>query len=268
MTHLTGLYNEKEEKRNDFALSGIAGIRYTGKILLNGNPEGTKGTTNYYQAVTEHDITIGMGRNTYSYKGYLAVVEADKQNEVLIKTRDYAKLPKGEREAYFVWFPGELAYPFVTVKESIGRIVYIAGELDAAFWNFGWPEAERILSRSVIYAANKELPYTTNCPEPVMITELISEDRKASVFLMVNYATNNLYSIGFPGAGPANTQNQSRANDMRYSIIHRDITLTIPAAFTAIQSITGQKISLSTKKGKTIVKIPKIDEYEGIILTR
>ena len=268
MTHLTGLYDEKEKKRDDLALARLGGVRYTGEILQNGTPQGEKGTTNYYQAVGDHEMTMDLGTNTYSYKGDLTVVEAGAETNVLIRTRNYAGLSGREKESYFRWWPGELACPFVMVKDDGGRVVYIAGELDAAFWSFGWPEAGKILSRSVTFAAQKELPFTTDCPEPVMITELASDDGDTMIFLMVNYATNNLYSIGFPGGGEANTQDQSRANEMRYSIVHKDITLTVPDTFSSARAVTGQTVVLSRKNGKTLVNIPRIDEYEALILTK
>ncbi len=266
MTHLTGRGTETGRERNDLPLAGLAGVRFTGEVLLNGKPEGEKGSTNYYQAVTEHPITEGMDGNTYSFRGRRAVIEAENGTHVLIRARDYASPPGRDSDSYFRWFPGPVTEPLVTVHEAGGRVVYIAGELDAAFWSSGWPEAGRILSRSVIHAADQPLPYTTDCPEPVLISKQMNDSDGTVVFLLVNYATNHLYSVGFPGAGVTNVQDLGRANDMRYAIAHKDIVITLPGEFRQADSITGQALSLETANGSSTVRLPRLDEYEAIIL--
>ena len=266
MTHLTARFTEDRRMRDHPALAGLAGVRFSGEVLLNGKPEGKKGSTNYYQAVAEHPITDGMSSNTYSFRGHRAVIEARNGTQVLVRARDYASLPNRDADSYFRWFPGPLAGPLVTVREAVGRVVYIGGELDAAFWSEGWPEAGRILSRAVVHAAGRDLPYTTDCPEPVMITEFRDENAGTVVFLLVNYATNHLYSIGFPGSGETNVQDLDRANDMRYAIAHKNISFSIPGTFRQARAVTGQALSLAVEEGNTIVHLPRLDEYEAIIL--
>ena len=267
LTGESSLEDENGERRSDFALGDVAGIRFE-EVSTTEDRFG-RALTHYYRVAERHPISTGLAGATYGLAASerMAYVEAQTGTQAIFRLTAYdEELARSDR--FFVSYPTDvLREPVLLCREDKGRVVSIPAPLDATYWEFGWPEIARILSRSVVWAARKKPPFTVDAP-PCVHAAFFEGD--TSVLLMLlNVATNLQYSIGFPGAFVHRTEGLNRSQLVQYVVPVADLvaTLRLPQRPKRVISVTGREFEWSYVKGKLSVRVPRLLEHEAIAAT-
>ncbi|GEM_PF-3156142 len=273
MTCRTSLEDENGRERGDFSLGKTAGIRFI-EMRNNKKKYGIeRAITHYYRVTKRHFITEGLSGRTYSFNGNIdyAGVELLPGTEVILGLAGYdEKLVKSGN--FFISYPSEgiSGDPVVVIRKGKGRAVSVLAPLDRIFWEYGWPELYDILSRAVIWSAGAKPIVEIGCPKTVHTA--IFEKGDTVTILLLNYTTNQLYSIGFPGYYTAKTEQLGRGWPVQFCVPLSDIKISIQSDSRKIKRIwtlSGQKVKFEKGGRKperlgSILTLPKLDEYEAI----
>lgn len=266
VTYLTGFADEKGQPREQLALAELAGVRLNN--LITRGAAGHKEPTNYYQASSDHPLVSGIPEGVLSYHGSFidAQLEPDVKAVVHLRDFDWQAQTGG---AYFGWFPGSPSHPLIVTREAGGRIVYLLGELDAAFWQSGWPEAGQLLANAVKWAGGRDLPYEVEAPGTVSARGFVTDDGTCMAFLFANRTTNQLYANGFPGAFVDNPQSLGRTHFVREVIPVSGVTVRVRVGdrrTATVHTVTGRRCDFTVSDGWLMLRLPTLLEYEAMLI--
>lgn len=178
-TFETSLYDERNQRRLDFGLADVFGIRKTGEAI------GTVG--NAYLARIEdprHPILRGF-TNTHWIPGA--------ENRIPVAPVDNPPLTVVPG---FVAYPPELSYPLqphttepaVVVRQAGGsRLVYFPGDIERTMWHSGHTDLARLLQNSIRWIAGPTPPVTVDGPG---VVELFAWETQAGFAVHVLNYTN------------------------------------------------------------------------------
>jgi len=150
-TFETGLYTERNERRTDFGLADVFGIRKAGDII------GTNGNAYLARIEKQHAILTGFGGTNWIPGAENRVPVAPVEGPILTVVPG------------FVAYPPELSYPLqsrtdepaVVVREKgKSRLVYFPGDIERTMWQSGHTDLARLLQNSIRWVAGANPPVT------------------------------------------------------------------------------------------------------------
>ena len=148
-TFETSLYTERNQRRADFGLADVFGIRRAGDI------KGTNGNAFYARIEKRHPILDGLEGTHWIPGAEYRVPVAPVPEPVLTVVPG------------FVAYPPELSYPpqprtdepAVVVREKGGsRLVYFPGDTERTMWRSGHTDLSRLLRNAIGWVAGAEQP--------------------------------------------------------------------------------------------------------------
>jgi hypothetical protein len=166
-THETSLYDERGNRREDFALADVFGVHYE-RMLPPAERE--------VRFDRPHAVTDGLLDGP-------AIAHDDVHAAV--------RLAGAEPLAVLVE-EGKPGVPAVTVHQfGKGRVVYLPGRLDAIQCDRVTPAVERLVGGAVRWASSGNVPAEAHADEPVAVTSFDQPDRR--VVHLVSLAGDTLY---------------------------------------------------------------------------
>ena len=188
-TFETGLYDLSGTKREDYAIGDLLCAKYTGTLHVNG--EKPEGRQNYYRLATGHELLEGLeGTGLVPAAGRCCVAESCEPAVVPLRLA-----------APFIVFPEGLSYttepdlghPMMIAAEHPGggRTVYLPGQIDRHHALAGFADLSRILSNSVAWAADHDLPVQVSGPNTLYVS--LRRQSGRSLVHMVNLTGGQRY---------------------------------------------------------------------------
>ena len=192
-TFETSLYTERNERRADFGLADVLGIRKAGDIV------GTNGNAYLARIEKRHAILNGFAGTNWIPGAENRVPVAPVEGPILTVVPG------------FVAYPPELSYPSpshtdepaVVVREKgSSRLVYFPGDIERTMWQSGHTDLARLLQNSIRWVAGTNPPVTI---EGEGVIETFAWETEAGFAVHVLNYTNpamhrgwirNFYSIG------------------------------------------------------------------------
>ena len=192
-TFETSLYTERNERRADFGLADVLGIRKAGDIV------GTNGNAYLARIEKRHAILNGFAGTNWIPGAENRVPVAPVEGPILTVVPG------------FVAYPPELSYPSpshtdepaVVVREKgSSRLVYFPGDIERTMWQSGHTDLARLLQNSIRWVAGTNPPVTI---EGEGVIETFAWEPEAGFAVHVLNYTNpamhrgwirNFYSIG------------------------------------------------------------------------
>jgi len=150
-TFETGLYTERNQKRAEFGLGDVLGIRKAGDIL------GTTGNAYSARIEKRHPILAGLTGTNWIAGADYRVPLAPVEDPIL------TVVPGS------VAYPPELSYPdpshtrepaVVLRQKGKSRLVYFPGDIDRTLWHSGHTDLSRLLRNAIRWVAGDDQPVT------------------------------------------------------------------------------------------------------------
>jgi hypothetical protein len=150
-TFETGMYDERNQRRPDFGLADVFGIRRTGEVA------GTTGNGLMARIERQHAILDGFAGTHWIPAAENRVPVAPVDNPVLT-------LVSG-----VVGYPPELSYPAqphtnepvaVARQKGDSRLVYFPGDIERTMWRSGHTDLARLLGNAIRWVAGPRSPVT------------------------------------------------------------------------------------------------------------
>ena len=150
-TFETSLYTERNERRTDFGLADVFGIRKAGDII------GTNGNAYMARIEKQHPILDGFAGTNWIPGAENRVPVAPIEGPILTVVPG------------FVAYPPELSYPLqsrtnepaVVVREKgKSRLMYFPGDIERTMWQSGHTDLARLLQNSIRWVAGANPPVT------------------------------------------------------------------------------------------------------------
>ena len=150
-TFETSLYNERNERRGDFGLADVFGIRKAGEIT------GTLGNAYLARIEQPHEILNGFSGTNWipGAENRLPVAPVDDPILTVVPG--------------FVAYPPELSYPrqartnepaIVVRQRGKSRLVYFPGDIERTMWRSGHTDLARLLQNAIRWVAGATQPVT------------------------------------------------------------------------------------------------------------
>lgn len=268
---LTGTEDEKGNPRQIPVLANLLGIKCDKESISRYFEDDSP--VKYYKAnLDDHPITNGMGNHTYSFTGkYTCVVPDGKAQSPAYILEKYMAASKAGF-GYFNRFPGSNPLtPLVVANVSGGRTVYLAADIDGAFWEFGWPELGRVLTQAVLWSGG-EPPWKVETDGQLAVQVYVDEKAGNAAVVCVNEVFNQIYTVGFgphPNDFPKGdrTLNRTHFVNQHYPVYNIHILMKGWAdKFSRIRSVSGEKLEIRRNNRDLIVELPKIQAYDLILM--
>ncbi len=150
-TFETSLYNERNQRRSDFGLADVLGIRKAGEIV------GTNGNAYLARIDRQHDILSGFADTSW-------IPGAENRIPVAPVEDPISTVVPG-----FVAYPPELSYPLqprtnepaiVARQKGHSRLLYFPGDIERTMWRSGHTDLARLLQNSIRWVAGSNPPVT------------------------------------------------------------------------------------------------------------
>jgi hypothetical protein len=246
-TFETSLYNERNERRDNFGLAGLFGIQRTGPAVTrhgNGNP---------YLARIErpHEILAGFSDTDWIPGAEFRIPLASVPTPVLTVVPPYPA------------YPPELSYPpipktddpAIIVKEmGDSRLIYLPGDVCRTAWITGNTDLSRLLQNCVRWLLKDNIPVRVNGEG--IVESFAWETKPGFAVHLLNYTNPNLHK-GYIRAF--------------YPIGEQRVQLKMPAqtSITAVKLLQSDQTVPFHKRGNLIeFTVPKIVDYEVAALLR
>jgi hypothetical protein len=148
-TYETSLYTERNQKRADFGLADVFGIRRAGESI------GTTGNAYLARIERQHTILDGFTNTHWIPGSENRIPVAPVENPVL------SVVPG------FVAYPPELSYPVpartdepaVVIRQNGGsRLVYFPGDIERTMWRSGHTDLARLLQNAIRWVSGGKTP--------------------------------------------------------------------------------------------------------------
>ena len=181
-TFETSLYNDRNERRPDFGLAGVFGIRKAGDI------KGTTGNAYYARIEKPHEILAGFKDTHWLPGAEYRIPVAPVDGPVLTVVPGY------------VAYPPELSYPVephttepavVLREKGSSRLCYFPGDVERTLWRSGHTDLSRLLQNSIRWISRASSPATVQGDG---VVELFAWETEAGFALHVlNYTNPNMH---------------------------------------------------------------------------
>jgi hypothetical protein len=151
-TYETSMYNERNERRSDFGLADVFGIRKTGESV------GTLGNAYLARIERQHEILNGFSGTNWipGAENRIPVASLDRTTAQILSV-----VPG------FVAYPPELSYPLqdhtgepaVVLRQSgKSRLVYFPGDIERTMWRSGHTDLARLLQNAIRWVSGAAQP--------------------------------------------------------------------------------------------------------------
>ena len=150
-TFETSLYTERNERRSEFGLADVFGIRKNGELV------GTSGNAYLARIEQQHEILSGFAGTNWIPGAENRIPIAPVAGPILTVTPG------------FVAYPPELSYPTETRtnepaiavrQQGKSRLVYFPGDVERTMWRSGHTDLARRLQNSIRWVAGANPPVT------------------------------------------------------------------------------------------------------------
>ncbi len=150
-TFETSLYTERNQRRSDFGLADVFGIRKAGDII------GTTGNAYLARIEKQHPILNGFSNTAWIPGAQNRLPVAPVENPILTVVPG------------FVAYPPELSYPvqphtdepaIVVRQKGKSRLVYFPGDVERTMWRSGHTDLARLLQNSIRWVSGGNQPVT------------------------------------------------------------------------------------------------------------
>jgi hypothetical protein len=192
-TFETSLYDEKNQRRGDFGLADVFGIRKAGEVI------GTNGNAFYARIERQHDVLNSFKDTNWLPGAEHRVPIAPVANPVLTVVPG------------FVAYPPELAYPqipqtsepaVVLQEKGTSRLAYFSGDIERTMLVSGEADLSHLLRNTVKWIARDNQPVSVEGPG--LIEAFAWETEPGFALHLLNYTNPNahrgwirdFYSIG------------------------------------------------------------------------
>jgi hypothetical protein len=176
------MYDERNQRRADFGLSDVLGIRKAGEVV------GTTGNGYYARIERHHEILEGFSDTNWLLGAENRLPVAPVANPVLTVV------------AGFVAYPPELAYPTashtdepaaVLHENGKSRVVYFSGDIERTMWISGHGDLSRLLRNSVNWILHGDQPVTVQGPG--LVETFAWETEPGFALHVLNYTNPNTH---------------------------------------------------------------------------
>lgn len=232
-TFETSMYNERNQRRADFGLSDVFGIRKAGEII------GTNGNAYAARIEKHHKILNGLtGTNLIAGAEYRLPIAAVDDPILTVVPGSVA-------------YPPELSYPqpshtnepaVVVRQRGTSRLVYFPGDVERTMWLSGHTDLNRLLKNSVRWVAGEDSPVSV---EGEGVVEVFAWETQAGFAIHILNYTNpamhrgwlrDFYPIGEqavrmrlpPGRSVTQVKLLRAATTIPFRITNDTIAFTIP----------------------------------------
>jgi Beta-galactosidase trimerisation domain len=240
-TFETSMFNEYNERRENFGLADVFGIQKTGDVI------GTTGNGYYSRIERKHEILGGLF-DTEWFMG------AEHRIPVAPVTRPVLTVVPG-----FVAYPPELAYPppeqshtrepaIVLREQGKSRLAYFSGDIDRTFWTSGQPDLSRLINNTIRWMLRDTQP--VNIEGSGLIETFAWETEPGYALHILNYTNPNTHRGWYRDFYPIGAQR-----------VRFDIPNTCKV--TRVQLLRAEK-DIPFQRTATGVEftIPSVTEYE------
>ena len=152
-TFETSMYDERNNRREDFALADVFGMKKSGDVI------GTTGNGYYSRIEKKHPILDGFTDTNWLMGAEHRVPVAPTSNPILTVVPG------------FVAYPPELAYPptshtnepaIVLVEQGKSRLAYFSGDIERTFWTSGNPDLSRLINNTIRWMLRDAQPVSVD----------------------------------------------------------------------------------------------------------
>jgi hypothetical protein len=181
-TFETSMYNERNQRRADFGMSDVLGIRKAGEVV------GTTGNGYYARIERHHEILEGFSDTNWLPGAENRLSVAPVANPVLTVVPG------------FVAYPPELAYPTashtdepaaVLQEDGKSRVAYFSGDIERTMWISGHGDLSRLLRNSVNWILHGDQPVTVQGPG--LVETFAWETEPGFALHVLNYTNPNTH---------------------------------------------------------------------------
>ncbi len=176
--------------------------------------------------------------------------------QVIAQALDYDYSRMHRHHPVFGWYPGRQIAPLIVANAGAahaGRVVYFAGEFDAANLQAALPGTLDTLAQATLWAADSRPPVEIDCSPTVEIATHFSASAQAYTVLMVNKTTNDIT----PGMV------------VRHVVPVRELTITLPDignTVKEVRSLRGSAVTWHTDDGACVILLDTLREYEALVV--
>jgi len=261
-TYRSSMLNEKGEEREEMGLAQTLGIQTMGLEVRPGGGEGGtaalgREATNWYRVLEGSPISKGLEGRKCTFDGGMVKIRTRGKASVVAQALEYNYVKQATiPTAWWPWWPGQPGLPLIVAKEE-GRVVYFAGDLDAAYLRWGWPEIAQLMANAVRSVAG---PPPVEVEGPTSVQAEVYESaalQNGLVCVVSNRSTNPL----FPRRGVAD---QHWITEV-IPVSNVKIRVAAPAArIREVTTITKQRVEAEVHEGFVHLTVPLLAEYEVI----
>ncbi len=233
------MYTERNERRSDFGLAGVLGIKKAGEII------GTNGNAFAARIEKHHQILDG-------FTGTHLIAGAEHRVPVAPVENPILTVVPGS-----VAYPPELSYPMpshtsepavVVRQKGKSRLVYFPGDIERTMWISGHTDLSRLLRNSIRWIAGDDPPVTI---EGESVIETFAWETEAGFAIHVLNYTNPAMHRGW-------------IRDF-YPIGEQRVRMKLPPgrAITKVELLqAGTSPPFRMANGAVSFTIPKVVDYE------
>jgi len=207
---------------------------------------------NYYRVTNGNNIGAAWVGRLQSFEGSFVEVAAA-EGKVVAQALDYDYTKSFHRHHPVMgWYPGEGSAPLVILNQPAGRVVYFAGEFDAAALREGMPGVLDLLVEAALWAGGLP-PIKAQCPPTVEMVTHYSPGEHAYTILLVNQTTNQLHPEWI----------------VRYVQPIHDIRIQLQVGSARVKDVrTLADGSVQWQHSGTTVSIElaRLNEYQGVVI--
>ncbi len=238
-TFETSMYNERNERRADFGLADVFGIRKAGDV------KGTTGNAFYARIERRHEILDGFAGTNWLPGAEFRLPVAPVDGAVLTVVPG------------FVAYPPELSYPtqprtdepaVVLREEGKSRLAYFPGDIERTMWRSGHTDLSRLLRNTIRWVSGGRAPVTIEGEG--VIEAFAWETEPGFAVHVLNYTNPNMHR-GWVRAF--------------HSIGEQKVRMTLPPGrrVTRVELLKAEtNIAFRATGGAVEFTIPKVVDYE------
>lgn len=245
-TFETSLYTDQNQRRADFGLADVLGIRTAGKVI------GRRGNANPFYARIERQHAILDGFTNTSW-----LPGAEYRQPVATEEKPILTVVPG-----FVAYPPELSYPqtshttepaVVLHEHGKSRTAYFPGNIEHSLWIAGNTDLSRLLQNTIRWVAGGS--QTCSIEGNGLVEALVWETEPGFAVHLLNYTNPNTHRGWLRGVYPIGQQ-------------HVRLTLPPGRDVQRIDLLRAEKeIPFRVNSGTVEFTIPSVDDYEVAALT-
>ena len=273
-TYLTSIMDEEGDLREEFALSDVLGVEYSGVMKL---------PWSYIKVEGQHEVTAGFKEGQLVLWGDFDRNFVDTRVPRGISFHARVGLRERSRPLAYVVEPlSEFGYeyengrspppagattsnPAVVVRRD-ANVVYFSGQLGRLYWRTGMPDLETLILNAIVWAGGKP-PLEVKGPGLLQV-----EAYQRSGQLIVH-----LLNLTFEGRvivrgntaltrGWANTAESVHPPRRVVPLHGLEVTVRGFEVRGAYSALTGKKYEVTEGGEEHRVKVPSLDEYEVLVL--